>query len=240
MPRKARIRIAGLPVHVVQRGNNRCDCFANDADYATYLRLLAEARTRESCQVHAYVLMTNHVHLLLTGSRVDSISATMKRVGELYVRHFNRSQGRSGTLWEGRYYSSIVDTQNYLLRCYRYIELNPVRARMVLEPAHYRWSSHKANAYGDRDELVSPHPTYLAMDSEDRGRLGAYRRLFDGEVDPQELQMIRAALNGGFALGSPEFLARLEAKMGRRVERMTKGRIRVSTATTYASTDSGS
>ncbi|HZZ92495.1 MAG TPA: transposase [Usitatibacter sp.] len=213
-------------MHVRQRGNNRGDCFVCATDYAMYLRLLAEAREREGCEVHAYVLMTNHVHLLLTGRQADSVSRTMKRVGESYVRYFNRAHSRTGTLWEGRFNSSVVDTEAYLLRCYRYVERNPVRARMVAQASHYRWSSHRANAHGDRDDLVSPHPLYTALGLTAEARRHSYRALFATSETEVEVEEIRAALNGSFALGSPAFMQELEKLLGRRVERMTRGRTR--------------
>jgi REP-associated tyrosine transposase len=216
-------------MHVIQRGNNRSACFQREVDYAVYLRLLAEGRSAGPCLVHAYVLMTNHVHLLVTGETEDAVSRMMKRVGESYVRYFNRAYERSGTLWEGRFRSSIVDSEHYLLTCYRYIESNPVRAGMVPSPGEYRWSSHRANAHGSDDDIVTPHDAYLAIGSPDT-RLQSYRRLFESAEDPDDLRDIRAALNGGFALGTPDFLMDLERRAGRRVERMTKGRIRVSSA----------
>jgi putative transposase len=219
-----------MPVHVVQRGNNRAACFERHTDYAMYLRLLAEARERHGSDIHAYVLMTNHVHLLLTGRDDDSVSRTMKRLGESYVRYFNRAHSRTGTLWEGRFHSSVVDTQTYLLRCYRYVERNPVRAGMVTQPRDYTWSSHKANAYGDRDDLVKPHAVYTALAAGEGERRQFYRNLFAIAESPEELQEIRAAINGSFALGSPAFLLELERRLGHRVERMTEGRMRVSSA----------
>lgn len=214
----------------MQRGNNRQDCFAGELDYVTYLRLLAQVREREGCRIHAYVLMTNHVHLLVTGPRADSISRMMKRVGEAYVRYFNDTHSRSGTLWEGRFRSNVVHAANYLFTLYRYIEMNPVRAGMVAGPAQYRWSSHKANAYGDRDDLVSPHELYFALGEPEGARREAYRALFGTPETAESLEQIRDAINGGFALGSPEFIRDLEARTGRRVERLSKGRTRASNA----------
>jgi putative transposase len=236
MPRRARLVIPGLPMHVIQRGNNRCDCFRRDVDYAVYLRLLAEARASTQCHVHAYVLMTNHIHLLVTGEAEDAVSRMMKRAAESYVRYFNRAYERTGTLWEGRFRSSIVDSERYLLTCYRYIESNPVRAGMVLTANDYRWSSHAANAHGCRDDIVTAHPAFLAMGPPDI-RLQSYRRLFEAPEDPVDLHDIRTAVNGGFALGTPDFIRELERRTGRRVERMTKGRIRVSTAVAVSGDD---
>ena len=213
---------------MIQRGNDRIDCFRRELDYVTYLRMLAVAREREDCRIHAYVLMTNHVHLLLTGPRPDSISRAMKSVGEGYVRYFNRTHSRTGTLWEGRFRSSIVDAAEYLFTLYRYIEMNPVRAGMVPRPGAYRWSSHNANAHGEPDDLVSPHPLFVNMDVTESARRRAYRALFTVPEPADALERIRAAVNGGFALGSPEFVRMVEQEIGQRVERMSKGRSRAS------------
>jgi putative transposase len=237
MPRKARLRAPGLPLHVIQRGNNRTECFRTPADHAMYLRLLSEARERESCVIHAYVLMSNHVHLLVTAASRDGVSRLMKRVGQAYVPYFNRTYGRTGTLWEGRFRSSIVDSDRYLLACYRYIELNPVRAGMVERPGEYRWSSYGANALGRKDDLVTPHAVYLSLASSFEARLASYRNLCGTDLTDDELNDIRAAANGGFALGSREFVQRLERALGRRVERMSKGRQRVSQATAVSDAD---
>lgn len=142
MPRRARLRVAGLPLHLIQRGNNRSACFYADEDYTLYLHHLGELARKFRCAVHAYVLMTNHVHLLLSPVREDGPSLLMKHLGQRYVQYINKTYRRSGTLWEGRFRSSIVQERGYLLRCYRYIELNPVRAGMVRHPRDYRWSSY--------------------------------------------------------------------------------------------------
>jgi len=145
-----------------------------------YLRLLAAARAKEGCHLHAYVLMTNHVHLLVTSQTRDGISRMMKQLGESYVPYFNARHGRSGTLWEGRFRSSIVESDRYLLTCHRYIEANPVRAAMVMHPGDYRWSSHRANAMGERDDLLTPHALYLSLGHSQADRLAAYRALLKG------------------------------------------------------------
>ena len=161
MARLPRFSLTGVPQHVIQRGNNRQACFAADEDYRFYLDCLRDASQRYRCAIHAYVLMTNHVHLLVTPGETGAISRFMQHVGRRYVQHFNFLYQRSGTLWEGRYKSSLVDAENYLLTCYRYIEMNPVRAAMVREPVEYRWSSHRANALGHPDSVLTPHALYL-------------------------------------------------------------------------------
>lgn len=157
MPRRTRIHIDGLPLHIVQRGHNRAACFFDDQDRRAYLGWLHEALVREHCRLHAYVLMTNHVHLLLTPEEVERVPQVLISVGRRYVQYVNHTYGRTGTLWDGRYKSSLVQAETYLLFCHRYVELNPVRAGMVADPARYRWSSYRANALGEADTLVTPH-----------------------------------------------------------------------------------
>jgi putative transposase len=157
MARRARLSVPGIPWHIIQRGNNRSACFFSDADYTIYLRHLAELATKFECAIHSYVLMTNHVHLLLTPQNEDSAALLMKNLGQRYVQYINRTYRRSGTLWEGRFRSCLVQSESYLLACYRYIELNPVRENMVRHPREYRWSSYRSNAEGKTDALIAPH-----------------------------------------------------------------------------------
>lgn len=226
MPRRARLRSAGLPLHIIQRGNNRTACFFAPEDYGLYLHHLLELSREFGCAVHAYVLMTNHVHLLLTPRRLDGPSLLMKHLGQRYVQYVNRTYRRSGTLWEGRFRSSIVQRQGYLLRCYRYIELNPVRAGMVPHPGDYLWSSYHFNAELKSSLLLTPHEEYLALGVQAEERAAAYRALFRSELDAGELKEIRSAVNGGFALGNERFKAEIAAMLGRRVHRLPSGRPR--------------
>ena len=163
MPRRTRIHIDGLPLHIVQRGHNRASCFFDDQDRFAYLGWLQEALARERCRLHAYVLMTNHVHLLLTPEDADRVPQVLISVGRRYVQYVNHNYGRTGTLWDGRYKSSLVQAETYLLFCQRYVESNPVRAGMVADPGQYRWSSYRANALGVPDSLLTAHPLYLAL-----------------------------------------------------------------------------
>lgn len=219
MPRRARIRAPGIPLHIIQRGNNRAACFYDGKDYRIYLQHLAELSRRFECAVHAYVLMTNHVHLLVTGATAEGPSLLMKHLGQRYVQYVNRTYGRSGTLWEGRFRSSLVQDAVYLLVCHRYIELNPVRAGMVPEPAAYAWSSHRTNA-GLRDSnVLTPHAEYVALGPTLAHRADAYRKLFDEALPVDDLNEVRSAVNGGFALGSPRFKREIESMLGKRVER---------------------
>jgi len=217
MPRRARLAIADIPWHIIQRGHNRTRCFYGERDYRRYLDdLLAMAR-RFQCAVHAYVLMTNHVHLLLTPPRPENAGLLMKHLGQRYAQYVNRSYGRSGTLWEGRFRSSLVQSEGYLLTCYRYIELNPVRAKMVSQPREYPWSSYLTNAEGAFDPLLTPHPEYLRMGHDKSDRLLAYRTLFSAHVDPDRIGEIRNAINGNYALGDEQFKSELAGILNRRV-----------------------
>ena len=215
MPRQPRLDIPGIPQHVVQRGNDRQPCFFREEDYRRYLSELTELALRRGCAVHAYVLMTNHVHLLLTPSAVGQVGRLMQALGRRYVRYVNDRYHRSGTLWEGRYKSCLVDHDSYLLRCYRYIELNPVRARMVDDPAGYRWSSYGANALGRHDALVTPHANFLALDRDPARRQVAYQELVCQGISEDELTAIRLRLQRQHALGPDRFRAAIEAQLGR-------------------------
>jgi len=202
----------------VQRGNNRAACFADDEDREFFLHHLGRLARQEECDIHAYCLMTNHVHLLLTPSREEGCSKLLQRLGLLHTQFSNRKYKRSGSLWEGRFRSCLVESDSYLLSCYRYIELNPVRAGMVADPGEFRWSSHRANAWGASDGVITAHPEYL--------RLGCdqYRVLFGGHLDPALLRDIRATTNGGYALGGEAFVRRMATLLGRRVAKGTAGR----------------
>lgn len=210
MPRPKRLNIAGVPQHLVQRGNNRQDCFKDEADYRLYMELLGKACKRHDCDVHAYVLMTNHVHILLTPHQPEGASLVFRDLGRDYVRQFNRRWGRSGTLWEGRFKSSLVDNHDYLLACYRYIELNPVRARMVERPGQYPWSSYHRNALGCRNELVVAHSTLFSLGGDDNSRREAYLSLFDSVLDAEQIKTIQDGLNKGLPTGNSVFRQELE------------------------------
>jgi putative transposase len=193
MPRTARVVVPEVALHVCQRGNNRLPCFLRAADYRLYLSYLRAYAKQYGCAVHAYCLMTNHVHLLLTPAAPDSCAKLMKRLGQCYVQTINRAHGRTGTLWEGRFHSCLVPTERYVLACYRYIELNPVRAGLVASPEAYPWSSFLANAQG-KDGFISRHPALEAVGND-------YRGLFDVPIEAKVLDEIRAGTRNGYALG---------------------------------------
>ena len=227
MPRRARLRLAGVPLHLIQRGNNRSACFFAEDDYALYLRHLGELSRKFGCRVHAYVLMTNHVHLLLTPEGIDSASLTMKHLGQRYVQYVNRTYRRSGTLWEGRFRSCLCQSESYVLACYRYIELNPVRAGMCVHPRGYRWSSYRANAEAAHDPVVTADDEYRRLGTTTQARRAAYRRLFEEQLDPKVVEAIRESTRGNYALGNPCFQSEIESLLGRRARRGTAGRPRL-------------
>ena len=220
MARHPRLIHPGVAVHVVQRGNNRNACFAADSDYLTYLALLRHLASKYACAVHAYCLMTNHVHLLLTPSETDSCGLMMRDLGRSYVRYFNRRHGRTGTLWEGRFRSCLVESARYVLACYRYVELNPVRAAMVAQADAYFWSSYAANSGLRWDPLVSPHSEYLALSQREGTRCAEYRRLVGMGLDASLLTAIRGSTQGGYPLVSDSYKTRLA---GARTERGKPG-----------------
>ena len=226
MPRHARLRVAGIPFHIIQRGHNRGSCFFSPVDRACYLSELREQASRWGVTVHAYVLMTNHVHLLMTSADADGIPQLMKLLGQRYVRHVNRARQRTGTLWEGRYRSCLVDTEGYLLACHRYIELNPVRAGLVGHPAEYPWSSYRANALGEGDPVLSPHPVMGSLGRDPAERQAAYRELFQHALAPQVIEEIRASTNGGFVVGGERFQKEMANLLQRQVVPLTRGRVR--------------
>jgi len=198
----ARCVIAGLPLHVVQRGINRQPCFFSHADYVVYLRFLQMSAMEFACSVHAYCLMTNHVHLLLTPAKADACARLMKKLGQCYVQHVNSNLKRTGTLWEGRFRSCMVRSDAYVLACYRYIELNPVRAGMVAAPAEYRWSSYCVNAEGVVDGLITPHAAYHALSTDAAKRRGAYKTLCQSAPPQRVVDEIRRATRRGAVAGA--------------------------------------
>lgn len=209
---------------MIQRGNNRSACFFAREDYSYYLANLAELADKHNCAVHAYCLMTNHFHLLLTPDDSLAPGHMMKALGQRYVQYVNRTYRRSGTLWEGRYRSSLLQDEVYLLVCHRYIELNPVRASMVDHPGDYPWSSYRANAQGETDPVLTPHDLYLSLGASVEERLASYRELFRHELPPGEVDQIRQATNGNFTLGNQRFITEVEATLGIRAAKGTPGR----------------
>lgn len=224
MARLSRVSPIGVPQHIVQRGNNRQICFASDEDMKAYLNWLKEFSKKYSVDIHAWVLMTNHVHILCTPYEKGAVSKMMQSIGRMYVRYYNYTYQRSGTLWEGRFKSSLIQSERYLLELYRYIELNPVRAGMVDEPSKYSWSSYGCNALGVETELQTPHELYFALGKVQNERLENYRQLFKAHVSVELLTEIRDGINKGLALGSERFTMQIEALTARRVTSRKAGR----------------
>jgi putative transposase len=224
MPRRARLSLANVPWHIIQRGNNRGDCFFADEDYQRYLDELTALAPKFECAVHAYVLMTNHVHLLLTPKHAESAALLMKNLGQRYVQYVNRSYNRSGTLWEGRFRSCLTQTESYVLACYRYIEMNPVRAGMAVHPRGYKWSSFSSNGGGEENPIITPNEEYSSLGKTRGERLTAYNALFGTEMGSAILNEIRTATNSNFVLGNPAFQQKIADLLNRRVTHGKVGR----------------
>ncbi len=215
MPRRPRSDLAGFPLHVIQRGNNRSACFFSDADRAEYLLWLGRYAARFSVAIHAWVLMGNHVHLLVTPPSPGHASRLMQALGRRYVRYVNEARDRTGTLWEGRFRACAVHAEDYLLACMRYIELNPVRAGLARSPGDYRWSSHGGNALGRADPLLTEHELYTRLGDSRTERLTTYRELFAGRLHDAVLADIRGATTAGHLLASELSRKRFELEHGR-------------------------
>lgn len=227
MPRRARCYLPGFPYHIVQRGNNREACFIEPENYETYLELWKEVVRRYDVKVHAYCLMTNHIHFLATPETETGLSNTSRVVGSRYAQYMNKRYRRTGTLWEGRHRSSLIQQDEYLLACYRYIELNPVRAGMVSRPEEYPWSSHGANAWGDKSWVI-PHDVFLALADEPGIRREIYRGLFATEQSEECLSLFRNAAHYCQPVGDDRFRVQIEANYGVKLGQMARGRPRKS------------
>jgi putative transposase len=223
MPRTPRLVIPGYPLHVVQRGNNRGIIFRSPDDFRRFATLLLEHCRRFRCAIHAYVFMDNHVHILATPEDEHGPSRMMKAVGQYYASYVNATHSRTGTLWEGRFRSSLVDSERYLFMCSRYIELNPVRAGMTDDPAAYQWSSYRRNALGIADALVTPHALFQSLGLDDTEREASYRALFHDVVADDEIAAIRRAAKSGDLLGDDAFRCRAESLLGRSLARPEHG-----------------
>lgn len=229
MPRMARIVLPATPHHIIQRGHNRQVVFAADDDYAYYLANLMEWKTKLGCEIYAYCLMTNHVHLIVTGGRSgEELAKLMKRVAGRQTRYINRLEGRSGTLWEGRYKSSPIQTDAYLLACCRYIELNPVRAGLVVAPEQYRWSSYRTKMGIEAANGLDADPCYLSLGPTAEERAERYAAWVRSGVPSGEWEAIRVAVQRGQLTGTTRFAEDVAVRMGCRVERRGPGRPRKS------------
>lgn len=224
MPRRRRLLLADVPQHLIQRGNNRQVTFFNDDDFRFYRDRTADAARKYECRIYAYVLMRNHVHLLASSALPEGLSLMMQHVGRCFVRYINRRYRRSGTLWEGRFKSSMVETETYFLRCCRYIECNPVRAGLARSPAEYRWSSYGYHAFGRADAMLSPHETYLGLGLSHQEREASYRALVQSELDDVSLAEISEAVEKGWPVGSERFREQIEEVLQCAVGPLRRGR----------------
>ena len=215
MPRAARYTLLpGYPLHVLQRGHNRAPCFSTDSEHGLYLGLLHEYSKRYSCAIHAYVLMTNHIHILVTPPDIPSISRLMRDVNKIYGQSVNRKNGRCGSVWQGRFKASLVDSKGYFLTCQRYIELNPVRAGMVSNPRRYAWSSYGTNGDGLPSSLITAHARYLCLGPTPEVRQSVYRGLFEAPISEEVISQIRAAIQRNRPLGDDAFVLEVESRQG--------------------------
>lgn len=226
MARHPRLDLPDVPQHIVQRGNNRAPCFFDDRQRRMYLDLIHDAAGAAAVSIHAYVLMTNHVHLLATPHRTGAISALMQTVGRRYVQWINKLRDRTGTLFEGRFKSSLVQSERYLLSCYRYIELNPVRAGLAAHPADYRWSSYHCNGLGKPNRLITMHPVFAELGGAPAERRARYQALITEALSADECEAIRSHLKQNRALGSTDFQKRVESATGRPARLRPRGRPR--------------
>ena len=223
MARLPRLNMSGVPQHVIQRGNNKKACFFEEQDYKVYLDKLKEYGAKLEVEIHSFVLMTNHVHLLMTPKEGNGVSRLMQSLGRYYVRYINKKYDRTGTLWEGRFKSTLIDSENYLLTVCRYIELNPVRANMVEQPAEYPWSSFRRNALGTPISLITSHEVYERLAKTDKTRQKRYLALFENELTDYTMEEIRNSVNRSWVLGSKKFRNQVERETGRRAEPSQRG-----------------
>jgi putative transposase len=224
MARLTRISPKDIPIHIIQRGNNRQVCFGSNDDYAAYADWLKAYSIKYEVSIHAWVMMTNHVHLLCTPCKENGVSQMMQALGRRYVRYFNIKYKRTGTLWEGRYKSCLVQSETYLLEVYRYIEMNPVRAGMVSSPEKYHWSSYQINALGKLSDLCTPHPVYLKLGRSLKACCKRYKKLCSHCINSEILEQIRSATNKSMVVGDDQFCDEIEALTGRRVREKKRGR----------------
>jgi putative transposase len=224
MSRYPRPVFENIPLHIVQRGNNRNPCFFCKGDYQVYLGMMKDALDKFECTLHAYVLMPNHVHLLASPKKTTAPAELMKRVGQRYVQYVNRRYKRFGTLWQGRYHSSLIDTDRYFLACQRYIELNPVRAGLVAHPVDFEWSSYRAHAHGAGSEIVVPHDIYTSLGAQRDDRQACYRALFSEALSTNVLEEIRQATKSTGSYGSVGFSEKFSVALGRDLARQVAGR----------------
>lgn len=224
MARLPRLIIPGQPHHVIQRGAGQQSVFLDDADHQRFLRHVKEGARQFKVAIHAYVLMSNHFHLLVTPEDATGLARMMQWVGRYYVPYFNLKYGRNGTLWQGRYRTAVIDSERYFLLCSRYIELNPVRAGLVASPENYAWSSYRHHAGLAPDSLITEHPLFWALGNTPFAREAAYRHLIEQALSAKDMTALTEATLKGWAIGSPQFKQTLEKQAGQRVAPVKRGR----------------
>lgn len=224
MPRQPRLVIAGYPHHLILRGNNRSDIFYNDKDRRFFIKCLKDAKEKTKSKIYAYCLMSNHVHLIVEPSTEDGLGNMMQSVGRKYVQYINRAYKRTGTLWEGRFRSSVVSNDEYLLTCGKYIELNPVRAKVVDSPQGYYWSSFGAKISGRKDSLLDEDPLYESLGDTADQRRQNYSRMFADVISNDKLDMVRLATQKGGIIGNRDFIAKISSLSGREIVSKARGR----------------
>lgn len=224
MARLPRLTVPGYPHHIIQRGNNRQPIVGAPADYETLLTMLEEHARKSEVAIHGYVLMSNHFHLLATPDTATGIPQMMQSVGRRYVRYFNQRYERTGTLWEGRYRSTLIQAERYLLACMAYIDLNPVRAALAETPGDYPWSSYSHYVGRRNDRLISPHPIYWKLGNTPFAREAAYAGLVQSGISPAEQAAMTDSVLRGWALGEPDYVADLQRRTARRVSMARAGR----------------
>ncbi|MCD6078399.1 MAG: transposase [Ramlibacter sp.] len=224
MARLPRLTVPGYPHHIIQRGNNRQAIFNDAADYELLLSLVDEHARKQQVAVHGYVLMSNHFHLLATPETVEGIPQMMQAVGRRYVRHFNLRHARTGTLWEGRYRSTLIQAERHLLACMVYMDLNPVRAAMVVDPADYSWSSYSHYIGRRTDKLITPHPLYWELGNTPFARDEAYAGMVRAGISEEQKRALTDSAMRGWALGEPDYVADLQRRTQRRVAKSQAGR----------------
>ncbi len=223
MPRRTRLYLPDHPYHIVQRGNNCDACFVEPENYKFYLELWKECSVLYGVKVHTYCLMTNHIHFLVTPEQSDSISRATRVIGSRYAYYFNKLYRRTGTVWEGRHKSSLVQCDRYFLTCSRYIELNPVVARMVQKPEQYKWSSYLVNAWGG-ESILELHDEYLKLGGDSNARCHAYRELFKHQLSEQDIHLIENASDYCHPVGDVRFCAQIEQKYKVKLGQARRGR----------------
>ena len=224
MPRQPRLVLPGYPHHIILRGNNRNDIFYNDKDRRFFIDCLKESKEKANSKIYSYCLMTNHLHLIVEPAEKEGLKVMMQSLGRKYVQYFNYTYQRTGTLWEGRYKSSLISKDNYLLTCSRYVELNPIRAGMVKNPTDYPWSSYISKAEGRPDELIDEDPVYIGLGKTDKERQSNYKKLFLEDISDKELKLIRFHTQKGGVIGSENFIAQMTEKLERRLILRPRGR----------------